>query len=123
MMVSDEEKVALARRASRRRSCRVIDAARLDFVLQRFWKGRAGNQRPLDRGDVAAGRCAASSRILRKSGVPLYPTGGYASISSNCFSVVLGPAEITAQPSARAKAVEYHVDGPEAGCKQRAVSR
>ena len=32
-----------------------VDAARLDFVLQRFRKRRARHQRALDRGDIAAG--------------------------------------------------------------------
>ena len=54
---------------------------------------------------------AASSRILRKSGVPVYPAGLRCAIASTCCSVLPTPPGMTVQPSACAPDFENESAG------------
>ena len=110
-----------------------IDAARLHFVLQRFRKGRAGNQRALDRGDVAAGagggveqdleeirRAAVADRAIGLDQLELLL--GIAGAGRNHRTAQRPRRGVEDEAAGRqmvAEGVEHHVAGPETGRKQR----
>ena len=80
-------------------------------VLQRFREGRAGHQRALDRGDVAAGGCRGIEQDLEEIRRAAIADRAIGLDQLELRSVLPGPAGITAQPSARAEASKMKPPG------------
>ena len=110
-----------------------VDAARLDLLLQRFRKGRARDQRALDRGDVAAGRGGGIEQDLqevRRAAIADRPIGldqlelrlGIAGAGRDHRAAERARGGIEDEAAGRqmiAEGVEHDVAGTEADGEQR----